>query len=84
LVTLKVQDNTIITEFYVITLGGCGIVLGMEWLRTLSPIFWDFSLMSLKYSLYGHSLLLYGLTPSLWMMATIFSNLTILETKAYG
>jgi hypothetical protein len=49
-ILLKVQGNTIVTNFYIITLGGCDIVLGVEWLQTLGPILWDFSLMTMVYS----------------------------------
>lgn len=39
-------------------------MLGVEWLRTLSPILWDFTLMIRKYSLLGHTILLHGLSPT--------------------
>jgi hypothetical protein len=35
---INVQGATITSEFYVITLEGCDIVLGVAWLKTLSPI----------------------------------------------
>lgn len=62
-ITLKVQHNTIITNFYFITLRSYDIVLGVEWLRTLGSILRDFSIMTMQYSLGGHTILLYGLNP---------------------
>jgi hypothetical protein len=37
-VCLKLQDNTFYSELFVLTLGGCDVVLGVQWLRTLGPI----------------------------------------------
>jgi hypothetical protein len=62
-VTLKMQGNTITTAFYVLTLGGCDIVLGIEWLRTLGPILWDFLHLTMQYSQAGKQILLTGLNP---------------------
>lgn len=31
--SMKVQGNNFCTEFYVLTLGGCDLVLGIQWLR---------------------------------------------------
>ena len=41
-VCLILQGNTFCSEFFVLTLGGCDVVLGVQWLRTLGPIVWDF------------------------------------------
>jgi hypothetical protein len=61
---IKVQGVTITSEFYVITLGGCNIVLGVACLRTLGPIIWDFLLITMQYSFNGKSILLTGLHPT--------------------
>lgn len=34
-VPFRLQGHSIVTNFYLLTLGGCDIVLGVEWLRTL-------------------------------------------------
>lgn len=34
------------TSFYVLSLGGCDVVLGVKWLEPLGPILRDFSKMS--------------------------------------
>jgi hypothetical protein len=60
-VTLKSQGHPIIADFYLISLGGCDIVLGVQWLQTLGPILWDFSLMTMQYSCQGSPTLLRGL-----------------------
>jgi hypothetical protein len=48
-VSLKVQGHPIQAEFYLISLGGCDMVLEVQWLQTLGPVLWDFSLMTMKY-----------------------------------
>jgi hypothetical protein len=62
--SIKVQGTTITSDFYVLTLGGCDIVLGVTWLRTLGPIIWDFLLMTMQYGSHGKSIVLTGLNPT--------------------
>jgi len=40
------------------------MVLGVNWLRTLGPILWDFSHMTMQYTLKGHATTLKGVTSS--------------------
>jgi hypothetical protein len=37
-VSLKIQGHHFSTNFYLIPLGGCDVVLGVDWLRTLGPV----------------------------------------------
>lgn len=62
-VTLWVQGHSIVTSFYLISLGGWDIVLGVEWIRTLSLILWDFTHMTMQYTLLARSTTLMGVTP---------------------
>ncbi|CAA7040954.1 unnamed protein product [Microthlaspi erraticum] len=49
----------LLTEF--IPLGGCDIVLGVQWLATLGPITWDFQKLEMGFK-YGHAkVLLHGI-----------------------
>jgi hypothetical protein len=45
-------------------LGGCDVVLGVEWLRTLGPVLWDFQLMTMAFNQASHHVILQGLHPS--------------------
>jgi len=48
-VSLKLQSHSFITDFYLIPLAGCDMVLGVAWLRTLGPVLWDFTLMTMEF-----------------------------------
>jgi hypothetical protein len=50
-VTLRIQGLSFNTDFYLISLSGCDVVLEVECLRTLGPILWDFSLMTMWFTL---------------------------------
>ena len=39
------------TDFLVLLLKRCDLVLGVQWLSTLGPIIWDFGQLSMKFSL---------------------------------
>lgn len=39
---VKMQGHTFSLDFYLLSLAGCDIVLGILWLWTLGPILWDF------------------------------------------
>ena len=45
-------------------LGGCDLVLGTQWLKTLGLIQWDFNLLIMAFQLRGKSMILKGLRPS--------------------
>lgn len=40
--SVKIHDFHFIKDLHPIPLGGCDIVLGIQWMRTLGPILWDF------------------------------------------
>lgn len=46
-VTLKIQGHMFTTTFYLIPLGGCDMVLDVDWLSTLDLVLWDFNLMTM-------------------------------------
>jgi hypothetical protein len=63
-IALKLQGNTFITNFYILTLGGCDVVLGIEWLRTLKPIIWNFDSLTMQFQWGEHIVTLNGLSPT--------------------
>lgn len=43
------QGNKFYTTLYLLTLGGCDMVSGVNWLCTLGPILWDFSSLTMGF-----------------------------------
>ncbi|KAF8389533.1 hypothetical protein HHK36_024048 [Tetracentron sinense] len=59
--TIKFQNMEITTDFFVLPLGGCDVVLGAYWLRTLGPILWDFSRLQMQFTYKGEYCTLKGM-----------------------
>jgi hypothetical protein len=38
------------TNLHLLVLGGCDMVLGVNWLSTLGPILWDFIELTMKFT----------------------------------
>jgi hypothetical protein len=53
------QERFLIT-CYTLALGGFDVVLGIQWLRSLGPIFWDFSRLAMSFWRHDHLVILYG------------------------
>lgn len=47
------QGNIYHIDFYILTLGDCDNVLGIQWLITLDPILWDFDTLWMQFILFG-------------------------------
>ncbi|KAA8534845.1 hypothetical protein F0562_029939 [Nyssa sinensis] len=62
--TFQMQGIHFTAEFFVLTLGGCDVVLGVQWLKTLGPILWDFSRLSMAFTFNGSNITLQGLNPT--------------------
>lgn len=59
--SLKVQGTIITTKFYILKLGGCDIMLGVQWMRTIGPNHLGFSSIAMQYSFLGQKIMLHGL-----------------------
>lgn len=59
-----VNSCTVQADLFVLPLCGIDIVLGVNWLRTLDPIIWDFSLRRMALSKHGHNIELHGIQNS--------------------
>uniref|UniRef100_A0A2N9HKA3 RNA-directed DNA polymerase n=1 Tax=Fagus sylvatica TaxID=28930 RepID=A0A2N9HKA3_FAGSY len=63
-IQFKVQGLELKVNFNLLSLGGCGIVLGTQWLSTLGMISWDFSKLLMGFMYQGKQIWLKGLkTP---------------------
>ncbi|CAL8175631.1 unnamed protein product [Prunus armeniaca] len=48
-VHLAIGTYVYTSDMFALPLGGCDIVLGVQWLRTLGPILWDFERLTTKF-----------------------------------
>ncbi|XP_035543610.1 uncharacterized protein LOC118347690 [Juglans regia] len=62
-VLLRLQSCDILANLYLLTLGGCDVVLGVDWLRSLGTIQWNFTNLSMRFHVEGQQLLFQGLKP---------------------
>jgi hypothetical protein len=53
-VHLQIGDYHLKSHIFAIDMGGCDIVLGVDWLRTLGPILMDFKALTMQFDQEGH------------------------------
>jgi hypothetical protein len=53
-VHLQIGDYHLKSHMFAIYMGGCDIVLGVDWLRTLGPILMDFKALTMQFDQEGH------------------------------
>ena len=58
------------TDFLVLTLMGCDLVLGVHWLRELGLITWDFSKLTMEFTVRNQSRILQGMFVGAIQIAT--------------
>jgi hypothetical protein len=60
-VEVKLSGIVFRTDLFILPLAGCDAVLGIQWLRTLGPIRWHFSALTMKFTWAGSPCVLQGL-----------------------
>jgi len=60
-VEVKLQGHVFRTDLFILPLAGCDAVLGIQWLRTLGPILWDFSDLKMEFTHGGVPCILQGI-----------------------
>jgi len=48
-----IMGRTFSTNVMLVSLGSCGMVLGVQWLASLGPILWDFDKLRMKFKYEG-------------------------------
>jgi hypothetical protein len=48
-VEVRMQGHVFRTDLFLLPLAGCDVVLGIQWLRTLGPILWDFTELKMEF-----------------------------------
>jgi hypothetical protein len=61
-VCLQIGDYHLKSHMFAIDMGGCDIVLGADWLRTLGPILMDFKELTMQFDQEGHQYKFQGIT----------------------
>jgi hypothetical protein len=61
-VCLQIGDYHVKSHMFSINMGGCDIVLGADWLRTLGPILMDFKALTMQFDQEGHQYKFQGIT----------------------
>jgi hypothetical protein len=61
-VHLQIGDYQLKSHMFAIEMGGCDIVLGADWLRTLGPILMDFQKSTMQFDQGGHKYKFQGIT----------------------
>ncbi|KAK0576492.1 hypothetical protein LWI29_018286 [Acer saccharum] len=62
-VTIKFDQYDYTSDMLSLPLGGCDVVLGVQWLRTLGPVLWDFEKLSMELWLNGVKVCLSNAKP---------------------
>jgi hypothetical protein len=62
-VRLKIREYHLKSHMFAIDMGGCDIVLGVDWLRTLGPILMDFKYLTMQFDQEGHQYKFQGIIP---------------------
>jgi hypothetical protein len=60
-ITFSLQEYDFKTNLHLLVLGGCDMVLGVDWLSSLGPILWDFVELTMKFSHQSREISLQGL-----------------------
>lgn len=48
-IPLEVGGYNCHTDLFSLPLGGCDLVFGVQWLSTVSPVLWDFQLLTMEF-----------------------------------
>ncbi|XP_073050542.1 transposon Ty3-G Gag-Pol polyprotein isoform X1 [Primulina eburnea] len=63
-INIQLERHSFCVEFFIFSLGEFGAVLGVNWLKTLGPITWNFKDMSMRFLQGGTTIALYGVQKS--------------------
>lgn len=63
-VYILLQGCSFNTSLYLLPLGGCDMVLRVNWLRFLGPILWDFTGLTMRFTYHNQDVQLQRLTIS--------------------
>lgn len=82
-VTFALYHYDFMANLYSLTLGGCDIVLGVDWLWSLGIVQWNFVDLSMRFLVKGKQFVLQALKPpeNSWEEEEKLSKATLVEGK---
>lgn len=83
--TWEMQGHTFSHPIRLLVMGGCDMVLGADWLKTLGNILFNFEKLTMSFKWEGHTITLHGNnTPSSLHMITDKSLLKFFHKNTHG
>ena len=83
-VCISIGDYKLHSNMFAIPLGGCSLVSGTQWLRTLGPILWDFAELWMHFLLNGKKHTFNGLQIGSLSITSSHCMEMILKKISYG
>ena len=77
-------DYNLCYDIFSLPLGGCDVVLGTQWLRTIGPILWDFAELWMQFSINGTKHTLRGLQPGSLNLIHSHQMENLLKKSSHG
>ncbi|XP_026383521.1 uncharacterized protein LOC113279020 [Papaver somniferum] len=83
-IPIQLQNHMFSIDFHVFVVSGCDVVLGVQWLRKLGPIEWDFEKFLMKFKYDGADIQLFGNNSSALMVLDTAPMQKLLRKEVYG
>ncbi|XP_026383767.1 uncharacterized protein LOC113279283 [Papaver somniferum] len=77
----SMQGHTFVENLRLLPLGGCDIVRGADWLRTLGDVLFNFSKLTISFKYHNKKITLQGTCPSSYLLMDIFQEPTKLPPQ---
>lgn len=83
-IPIQLQNHIFSIDFHVLFVSGCDAVLGVQWLRKLGSIQWDFEKLLMKFKYDGADIQLVGNNSSAMMVLDTAPMQKFLRKEVYG
>ncbi|XP_026396507.1 uncharacterized protein LOC113291158 [Papaver somniferum] len=83
-IPINLQGTFFHIDFHLLDISGCDAVLGIQWLRTLGDITWDFGKLTMQFSIQDTIITLTGNQSSSIMIMDVSPMQRLLSTENYG
>ena len=83
-VRISIEDYNLHSNMFSIPLGGCDVILGTQWLRTLWPILWDFVELWMQFSVNGKKHTFKGLQTGSLNIISSYHMENLLKNNSHG